>query len=74
EAAREKETTRIKQARNVYKTQSEHLVRKTKEIYAAMGEEKQNIAVYAETLKNKIKETDAQLQAELKVSGMSIGL
>ena len=72
--AQEKEATRINQARDVYKTQSEHILRKTKEIYAAMGTEKQQNEAYAETLTNKIKETEAQLQAQLKVSGMGIGL
>jgi regulator of sigma D len=74
EAAQEKEAERINQAREAFKTQSEHIVRKTKEIYAAMGEEKQQIEAYAETLTQKIKETEEQLQAQMKMSGMGIGL
>ena len=74
QAVQEKEETRINQARDVYKTQSGHILRKTKEIYTAMAAEKQQNEAYAETLTNKIKETEEQLQEQLKISGMGIGL
>ncbi|WP_146894401.1 hypothetical protein [Adhaeribacter aerolatus] len=73
-AAQEKETTRITQARSIYKTNSEHILRKTKEIYTAMEEEKGQVDAYADILTHKCKATEMQLEAQLKTSGMGIGL
>ncbi|KAA5549461.1 hypothetical protein F0145_02420 [Adhaeribacter rhizoryzae] len=73
-AAQEKETARITQARSVYKTNSEHILRKTKEIYRAMEEEKGQVDAYAVILTNNCKATEKQLEVQLKTSGIGIGL
>lgn len=74
QAAEQAETARISRTREVYKTQSDHIQRKSKEIYLTMKAEKENVEAYTIVLTEKIKALNEQLQLQIKSSGMGFGL
>ena len=68
------ETLRITRARAEYETQSAHIQRKSKQIYAAMNEEKKSVDAYAALLQTKIQDLEEQFVLQIKIGGMGIGL
>jgi hypothetical protein len=66
------ETWRVLRAREAHKTASEHIQRKTREIYAAMKEEKENVDAYAIRLNDIIEEKNKQFQLQSKTYGIGL--
>jgi hypothetical protein len=66
------ETGRVLRAREAHKTASEHIQRKTREVYAAMKEEKENVEAYAVRLTNIIEEKNKQFQLQSKTYGIGL--
>jgi hypothetical protein len=74
QAAEKAKTARISRAREVYKTQSDHIQRKSKEIYLTMKAEKENVEAYTIVLTDRVQALNEQLQLQIKSSGMGFGL
>jgi hypothetical protein len=66
------ETKRVLQAREAHKNASAHILRKTREIYAAMKEEKGNVEAYSARLTGIIAERTQQLQQQTKIYGVGL--
>jgi hypothetical protein len=66
------ETWRVLRAREVHKAASEHIQRKTRDVYAAMKEEKEQVEAYAVRLKNIIEEKNKQFQLQSKTYGIGL--
>ncbi len=74
QAAEQAETARVSRTREIYKTQSDHIQRKSKEIYLTMKAEKENVEAYTVILTERIAALNAQLQLQIKTSGLGFGL
>jgi hypothetical protein len=70
----ETETARVNLARALHQTATDHILRKSKEIYAALKEEKKNVADYSARLIKNIQEKEEQLQLQIKTDGIGMGL
>jgi DNA integrity scanning protein DisA with diadenylate cyclase activity len=66
------ETRRVFQAREAHKTAAEQIQRKTREVYAAMKEEKENVTAYANRLTHIIQDKKEQCQRQTKIYGMGL--
>jgi hypothetical protein len=66
------ETGRVVQAREVHKNASALIRRKTKEMYAAMKEERENVEAYSAQLTNIIQEKEKQSQLQIKIYGLGL--
>lgn len=71
------ETSRVLQAREAHKNASRHILQKTREIYAAMKEEKGKVEAYSARLTTLIAEKTQQLQHQnnphqMKIYGMGL--
>jgi chromosome segregation ATPase len=66
------ETSRVLRAREAHKNASEHILRKTRDIYAAMKEEKGNVEAYSARLAGIIAEKNLQLQHQIKIYGVGL--
>jgi hypothetical protein len=66
------EASRVLRAREAHKNASEHILGKTREIYAAMREEKEKVEAYSIQLKDIIAEKNQQLQHQIKIYGVGL--
>ena len=66
------ETGRVLQSRELHKNTTEHLRQKSREVYAALKTEKQNVEDYAAHLTSVIQEKKTQFERQIKTDGLGL--